>query len=239
MVSNLTLAKKQLLNDKITTSCPICLISTISNVTKCSNNKYELWKTIRAQNVCPSMPSFVSAVLFIPSFNVLSCYFYNSLNLVAVPTAWILTNFGTQLLYNVTLLTFATNNSPQLNSLVALTVYRYSIFQTLQRKLFQRKCKPITMSEEPHKINNLVNNQKINIIEKLCHLQFPFFVFFLKTIDPCFFNTWSVNIHVIHVSAGKTPGGWFASCGNIVWISSKRTQSWGVPLLPLVNVMLA
>ena len=70
-----------------------------------------------------SMPSFVSAVLFIPSFNVLSCYFYDSLNLVAVPTAWILTNFGTQLLYNVTLLTFATNNSPQLNSLVALTVY--------------------------------------------------------------------------------------------------------------------
>ena len=154
-----------------------------------------------------SMPSFVSAVLFIPSFNVLSCYFYDSLNLVAVPTAWILINFGTQLLYNVTLLTFATNNSPQLNSLVALTVYKYSIFQTLQRKLFQRKCKPITMSEEPHKINNLVNNQKINIIEKLCHLQFPF---------PCFFNTWSVNIHV---SAGKTLDGWFASCGNIVWIS--------------------
>ena len=129
-----------------------------------------------------SMPSFVSAVLFIPSFNVLSCYFYDSLNLVAVPTAWILTNFGTQLLYNVTLLTFATNNSPQLNSLVALTVYRYSIFQTLQRKLFQRKCKPITMSEEPHKINNLVNNQKINIIEKLCHLQFPLFVFFSKPL---------------------------------------------------------
>ena len=97
-VSNLTLAKKHLVNDKITTSCPICLISTISNVTKCSNNKYELWKTIRAQNVCPSMPSFVSAVLFIPSFNVLSCYFYDSLNLVAVPTAWILINFLIQLL---------------------------------------------------------------------------------------------------------------------------------------------
>ena len=181
--------------------------------TKCYKMlKWQKWTLknylcIRTQKVCPSMPSFVSAVLFIPSFNVLSCYFYDSLNLVAVPTAWILINFGTQLLYNVTLLTFATNNSPQLNSLVALTVYRYSIFQTLQRKLFQRKCKPITMSEEPHKINNLVNNQKINIIEKLCHLQFPF---------PCFFNTWSVNIHV---SAGKTLDGWFASCGNIVWIS--------------------
>ena len=75
-VSNLTLAKKHLVNDKITTSYPICIISTISNVTKCSNNKYDLWKTIRAQNVCPSMPSFVSAVLFIPSFNALSCYFW-------------------------------------------------------------------------------------------------------------------------------------------------------------------
>ena len=43
-----------------------------------------------------SMPSFVSA-----SFNVLSCYFYDSLNLVAVPTARILINkkyFVTQLL---------------------------------------------------------------------------------------------------------------------------------------------
>ena len=34
-----------------------------------------------------SMPSFVSAVLFIPSFNVLSRYFCDSINLVAVPTA--------------------------------------------------------------------------------------------------------------------------------------------------------
>ena len=171
---------------------------------------------IRTQKVCPSMPSFVSAVLFIPSFNALSCYFYDSLNLVAVPTAWILINFVTLLLYNV--------NSPYIYYKQFSTAQLfggfnsiYSIFQTLQRKLFQRKCKPITMSEEPHKIYNLVNNQKINIIEKLCHLQFPFFCFFfLKTIDPCFFNTWLVNIHV---SAGKTIDGWFASCGNIVWIS--------------------
>ena len=34
----------------------------------------------------PSVPSFVFAVLFIPSFNVLSSYFYISLSLVAVPT---------------------------------------------------------------------------------------------------------------------------------------------------------
>ena len=125
---------------------------------------------------------------------------------------------------------------PHSSTLWWLLTVIYSIFQTLQWKLFKRKSKPITMSEEPHKINNLVNNQKINIIEKLCHLQFPFFCFFLKTIDPCFFNTWPVNIHV---SAGKTLDGWFASCGNITWISSKRTQSWGVPLLPLVNMTLA
>ena len=82
-----------------------------------------------------SMPSFVSAVLFIPSFNVLSCYFYDSLNLVAVPTAWILTNFGTQLLYNVTLLTFATNNSPQLNSLVAIFRISNSTEEIVSKKM--------------------------------------------------------------------------------------------------------
>ena len=124
-VSNLTLAKKHLVNDKITTSCPICLISTISKLmlqnVQITNMNFE--KLLEHKMFFLSIPSFVSAVLFIPSFNVLSCYFYDSLNLVAVPTAWILTNFGTQLLYNVTLLTFATNNSPQLNSLVALTVY--------------------------------------------------------------------------------------------------------------------
>ena len=32
------------------------------------------------------MPPFVLAVLFIPSFNVFSGYFYVSLSLVAVPT---------------------------------------------------------------------------------------------------------------------------------------------------------
>ena len=135
---------------------------------------------IRAQNVGPSMPSFVSAVLFIPSFNVLSCYFWFSqfggcsycLNFDKFwDTAPLQCNspyichkqFSTAKLFG------------GFNSI-------YSIFQTLQRKLFQRKCKPITMSEEPHKINNLVNSQKINIIEKLCHLQFPVFVFFSKPL---------------------------------------------------------
>ena len=127
---------------------------------------------------------------------------------------------------------------PHSSTLWWLLTVIYSIFQTLQWKLFKRKSKPITMSEEPHKINNLVNNQKYNretVLPSISLFLFVFF-FFLKTIDLCFCNTWSVNIHV---SAGKTLDGWFASCGNITWISSKRTQSWGVPLLPLVNMTLA
>ena len=36
------------------------------------------------------MPPFLFDVLFIPSFHVLSGYFYVSLNFVAVPTIWIL-----------------------------------------------------------------------------------------------------------------------------------------------------
>ena len=142
----------------------------------------------------------------------MSCYFYDSLNMVAVPTAWILTNFGTQLLYNVTLLTFATNNSPQLNSLVALTVY-IPYFKLYRGNCFKENASQLLCLKSHIKSITLWIT---NIIEKLCHLQFPFFCFFLKTIDPCFFNTWSVNIHG---SAGKTLDGWFASCGNIVWIS--------------------
>ena len=42
--------------------------------------------------------SFCISMLSIPCFRVLSGYFYASLNLVAVPTAWILINFVTQLL---------------------------------------------------------------------------------------------------------------------------------------------
>ena len=44
------------------------------------------------------MPSLVSVVLLIPSFNVLSGYFYVSLTIVAAPTVGILINFATQLL---------------------------------------------------------------------------------------------------------------------------------------------
>ena len=70
--------------------CPICT-SIISNVmlqnVKMTKMNFEKLPLLEHKKVCPSMPSFVSAVLFIPSFNVLSCCFYDSLNLVAVPTA--------------------------------------------------------------------------------------------------------------------------------------------------------
>ena len=49
--------------------------------------------------VCPSVPTFVFAVLLlIPSFNTLSDYFYVSPNLVVVPIVIILIKFVTQLL---------------------------------------------------------------------------------------------------------------------------------------------
>ena len=103
---NLTLTKKFLVNDKITAFLPT---SIISNVT---NNTNEHWKTVRLtsfQNptteirfnllhVCPFVPTFVFAVLLLPSFNVLSGYFFVSLNSVAVPTVRILIEFVTQLL---------------------------------------------------------------------------------------------------------------------------------------------
>ena len=50
-------------------------------------------------------------------------------------------------------------------------------------------------------------------IEKLSHLQFPFFSFYLKTT-----NLWLCNERSVNKSAGC-----FASCGNTVWISFKRT----------------
>ena len=68
--------------------------SIISNVTK---NKDELWKTatltsfktinaisFNLPQVCSSVPPFVFAVLFVSSFQVLTCHFYVSLSFVAV-----------------------------------------------------------------------------------------------------------------------------------------------------------
>ena len=46
--------------------------------------------------VCPSMSTFVFALLLISFFNVLSDYFYVSLNLMAVHTVRILIKFVTQ-----------------------------------------------------------------------------------------------------------------------------------------------
>ena len=77
-----------------------------------TDNKNKIWKYFRLtcfQNpqfsirsnplqVCSSVFSFLLAVLFIPSCQVLSRYFYVSLNLVAVPAIWSLINSVTQLL---------------------------------------------------------------------------------------------------------------------------------------------
>ena len=56
------------------------------------------WRTCSQVTV----PLFVFSVLLIPPFNVLSCYFYVSLNLVAGPTVGILIKFVTQLLWGQT-----------------------------------------------------------------------------------------------------------------------------------------
>ena len=84
----------------------------LPSISSVKNKNNELWKTVRLTSfqiknhisirfnllhVFPSVLSFVFAESFIPPFNVLSGYFYVSLNLVAVPTAYILVNFMTQL----------------------------------------------------------------------------------------------------------------------------------------------
>ena len=89
----------------------ICLSRVVSNVT---NNESKLWKTFRLTSIKPhnhnpnnncvsvnffaSVPSSVFALLFIPSFNVLSSCFYGWSNSVVVPTVWVLINLLTQLL---------------------------------------------------------------------------------------------------------------------------------------------
>ena len=77
---------------KITALCQtICLASIISDVT---NNKKRTLKIVRLtsfqnpqfQSACSSLPAFVFTVLLIASLNLLSSYFYVSLNFMAVPT---------------------------------------------------------------------------------------------------------------------------------------------------------
>ena len=102
----LTLAKKLIAIEKITPSCQTNLSS--KHFIKRYNNKNELWKTVRLTSFhnpfyllyfCPSLRCFVSAVLFLPSFTVLSIFKNVLLNLVAVPTVWMsMMNFVTQLL---------------------------------------------------------------------------------------------------------------------------------------------
>ena len=77
-------------------------------IMKDTNNRDQLWKTVRRKNFqnsdhvkiyfnflqfCPSLPPFAFAFLFKPSFNVLSSYFYVSLDLVARFQSLNLANF--------------------------------------------------------------------------------------------------------------------------------------------------
>ena len=92
---------------------PVPALRYIKRYKQQQNMNWELWYNCKASKfsestfanirfsllqVCPSAPSFVLSVLFIPLFHVLSGYFYVSLSLVALPTIWILINFVTQLL---------------------------------------------------------------------------------------------------------------------------------------------
>ena len=86
----------------------------LPSISSVMDENNELWKTVRLTSF--QKPKFQSVLIFfmfshlylllyllshlyhlLASFNVLSGYFYVSLNLVAVPTAYILVNFMTQL----------------------------------------------------------------------------------------------------------------------------------------------
>ena len=92
--------KKLLLNDQITASCQTCrpkpdnqTLQTIKKKKLTLLGSAEFLKTskiairlIFLKGVCPFVPPFTCFVLFIPSFNVLSGYFYVSLSLVVAAT---------------------------------------------------------------------------------------------------------------------------------------------------------
>ena len=93
---SLTLTKKLLANDKIKASCSTNTLPK-HYIKRYKQQKWTFQKpttTIRFNllEVCPSVPPFVFAVLFLPSFNVLSCYFCVLLNLEAVPRVRIFDN---------------------------------------------------------------------------------------------------------------------------------------------------
>ena len=100
---NVTLARNVLVNEKKDHS--FILKKSLSQ-SIISNNKNELWKTGSLTSF--QKPQLLQSVLmiffyiftelFIPSCNVLSGYFYVSLNLKAALIVWILRNFVTQLL---------------------------------------------------------------------------------------------------------------------------------------------
>ena len=90
----------------------ICSPDTISNITNVQNWTLDNWLANKFSKISifiatrfnlPQVCIYILPCLFImsliPSFNILNGYFDVSLNLVAVPSAQILMNFRTQLLY--------------------------------------------------------------------------------------------------------------------------------------------
>ena len=108
---SLMLRKNLLVNDRITASFPTNIPPKHCNK-RYKQQKWTLRNCYRLTSfqkptipirfklllVCPSMPTFVFAVLCVSSFNILSDYFKVFLNLVAVHTVRILINVVTQLL---------------------------------------------------------------------------------------------------------------------------------------------
>ena len=93
---SLTLKKKLLANDKIKASCSTNTLPK-HYIKRYKQQKWTFQKPTTAirfnlLEVCPSVPPFVFAVLFLPSFNVLSCYFCVLLNLEAAPRVRIFDN---------------------------------------------------------------------------------------------------------------------------------------------------
>ena len=85
--------------------CPLWLLLFVSFAFKNFLTLKTCFQTHQLQSVSiffkfvhPCMSPFLFAVLFIPSFNVFSGYFYVSLILVGISTVWILVNFVRQLL---------------------------------------------------------------------------------------------------------------------------------------------
>ena len=98
--------EKLLLNDN-TAACRTKHVLQALCLERYKQRKWPLKSCFSLLQVCLSLPLFVFSLLFKPSFNVLSGYFYFSLSLVAARTVWILLNFCDTAYYTFYLLFFS------------------------------------------------------------------------------------------------------------------------------------